>query len=258
MHPADIRERIKGSVGKEILYFEKVGSTNALAMDIAEKVTDGTVVLADSQEKGKGRLGRIWLSPPGVNVYLSVILKPALTSRDAALLTFMAAVAGAHALRRTSGLEVRIKWPNDLVVSERKLGGILTETKIERQRILVAVIGIGLNVNMDIDAFPEDLLHTATSVKIETGRIFSREMIIAEILNEMDRWYTELKGKKREILLHEWQRLTSTLGRHVTALVGKEAYTGLADSVDDEGRLIIRLPSGRTRKISSGDITILR
>jgi BirA family biotin operon repressor/biotin-[acetyl-CoA-carboxylase] ligase len=215
-------------------------------------------VLADSQEKGKGRLGRFWISPSGVNIYMSIITRPEADPEDATLLTIMAAVGCTIALRRITDLNVSIKWPNDLMASDKKLGGILTEMKTCPGRVIFAIIGIGINVNVDIDVFPDDVKKIATSVKNETSKVYSRTEIIAEILNELDKWYKILKGMGKKILLTEWQRLTSTLGREVKVSVGKETFAGLAESLDDKGMLILRLPSGELKRISSGDLTILR
>lgn len=215
-------------------------------------------MLADSQEKGKGRLGRFWISPSGVNIYMSIITRPEADPEDATLLTIMAAVGCTIALRRVTDLNVSIKWPNDLMASDKKLGGILTEMKTSPGRVIFAIIGIGINVNVDMDVFPDDVKKIATSVKNETNKVYSRTVIIAEILNELDKWYKILKGMGRKILLTEWQRLTSTLGREVKVSVGKETFAGLAESLDDKGMLILRLMSGERKRISSGDLTILR
>lgn len=258
MKPDDIKSKIKDSIGREIFFYEKVGSTNAVASNLAEQVAEGTVIIADTQEKGRGRLGRVWVSPPGENIYMSIILRPQIETKDATLITIMAAVASANALRKVTGLNISIKWPNDLICHERKIGGILTELKTDQKGILFSVIGIGINVNTDINAFPEDVREIATSVKNETGKLFSREEIVAEILNEINNWYMILKAMKREDLLAEWQRLTSTLGKEVIVVIGLETYKGFAEAVDDEGMLILRLPSGEMKRIHSGDVTVLR
>lgn len=255
----DIKSKIKGIIGRKIYFFNKVGSTNTIAAELAEKgAAEGVVVLADSQEKGKGRLGRTWVSPPGVNIYMSIITRPAIDPKDVTLLTITAVVGCTIALRRLTGINVTIKWPNDLIISYKKLGGILTEMKTDPDGKISAIIGIGINVNIDMDVFPPDVRKIATSVKNETGIPYSRTEIIAEILNEIDKWYRILKGRGKKLLLSEWQRLTSTLGREVKVTVGKETFTGLAESLDDKGMLILRLPSGELKRISAGDLTILR
>lgn len=255
----DIKRNVKGDLGRKILFYETTDSTNTAALNLAERNTEGLVVLSDSQGKGRGRLGRIWISPGGVNVHMSILLKPEIQPADATLITLMAAVACANALRKITGIDIMIKWPNDLItVSDKKLGGILTELKIQQGEIAFAVVGIGLNVNVDTSVFPEDVRSIATSLRNETGKIYSREKIVAEVLNQMHKWYTALKRMDRESILSEWRRLTSTLGREVVAVVGKETFKGFAESIDDEGMLLLRLASGEIKRICSGDLRILR
>jgi BirA family transcriptional regulator, biotin operon repressor / biotin---[acetyl-CoA-carboxylase] ligase len=258
MDLSNIKRKIKGNIGREIFFYETVGSTNTTAMDLSGKTAEGTIVLADYQEKGRGRLGRTWISPAGDNIYMSIILKPDIEPQDSTLITIMAAVGCAIALRRVTGLNISIKWPNDLMVSEKKIGGILTELKTASDKIVVAIVGIGINLNMEIDMLPDDIRKIATSVKNEAGKSYSREDIIAEILNEMSEWNVELKGMNRQRLLSEWRHLTSTLGKEVNVIAGKESFKGFAESIDDKGMLILRLPSGDLKRISSGDLTILR
>jgi BirA family transcriptional regulator, biotin operon repressor / biotin---[acetyl-CoA-carboxylase] ligase len=255
---ANIKALAKGIIGKEIFFYETVGSTNTVAAELAEKTSEGAVVLADSQERGRGRLGRTWISPAGVNIYMSVILRPKIDLRDATLITIMAAVACATALRKATGLGVSIKWPNDLTVSGKKLGGILTDLKTEKGTIVAAIVGIGINVNSDTDAFPGEVNKIATSVKKETGNLYAREEITVAVLDEMNKWYPILQGGDNTMLLSAWKRLTSTLGKKVALTLGEETLNGVAEDIDDEGRLLLRLPSGEIKRISSGDLTVLR
>ncbi len=255
----ELRTLIKGDIGREIVFLESVDSTNSLSMELADKGSqEGTVVIADSQKKGKGRLGRTWVSPPGVNIHMSIIMRPKMEPKDATLLTIMAAVACVTALRRATELQVTIKWPNDLMVSGKKVGGILTEMKSDPDRIIFAVLGIGINVNMDMKELPPDVRPIATSIKQETGEGQSRTLLIAEILKEIEHWYKVLHKMGRAPLLDEWRVLTSTLGREVRVTVGEEAFTGMAEAIDEEGMLILRLPSGALKKIIAGDLIILR
>jgi BirA family biotin operon repressor/biotin-[acetyl-CoA-carboxylase] ligase len=144
------------------------------------------------------------------------------------------------------------------MVSDRKLGGILTEIKTTQKEIVLAVIGIGINVNMEAGDFPEQIRMMATSVKNETGKSFAREPIVSEILNETDRWYRVLHAGQKKEIISEWQRLTSTLGKQVLVTAGQETYYGLAEAIDDGGMLLVRLPTGETKRISSGDLTVLK
>jgi len=255
---SEIKTRLRGDIGREIFFHETIGSTNTVASEIAAKTVEGAVVLADTQSKGKGRLGRVWVSPPGVNIYMSIILKPDIRPMDATLITIMSSVACATALRKVTGLNVTIKWPNDLIIQKEKLCGILTELKTERNKIIFAVAGIGINVNADINEFPEDVKYIATSLKNETGIVYSRTEIAAETLNEIDRWYKTLKVMDRDALLSEWKRLSSTLGREVMVVTGQGTLTGFALDLDSEGMLMIKLTSGEVKRISSGDVTIVR
>jgi BirA family transcriptional regulator, biotin operon repressor / biotin---[acetyl-CoA-carboxylase] ligase len=258
VNAAYIKAQVNGIIGKEIFSYETVGSTNAVAAELSEKISEGAVILAEGQEKGRGRLGRTWISPAGVNIHMSVILRPKMEIRDATLITIMAAVTCATALKKATGLDISIKWPNDLTVSGKKLGGILTDLKTEKGMIHAAIVGIGINVNSDTDTFPGDVNKIATSVKKETGNPSSREDIAIAVLNEMDKWYTILQGGDNNVLLSAWKRLTSTLGKKVVVIVGEETLNGVAEAIDDEGRLLLRLPSGEIKRISSGDLTVLR
>jgi BirA family biotin operon repressor/biotin-[acetyl-CoA-carboxylase] ligase len=255
----DIKAGIKGPIGREIFLYETIDSTNTVAAMLAEKgEKEGTIVVADSQVRGRGRFGRSWVSPPGVNVYMSIVLRPEMEPKDATMITIMAAVACTIALRRVTGLHITIKWPNDLMVSEKKLGGILTETRSDSKRIEYAVTGIGINVNMDLDVLPDVVRKIATSIKMETGRLFLRAEIIKAVLNEINDWYNILKEKRHSEITSQWKQLTSVLGRNVEIIIGSELLKGMAESITDEGMLVLRLPSGASRVIQYGGLTLLR
>lgn len=262
----ELRTLVAGDFGKEIIFAESLESTNAFAMELAEKgAVHGTVVIADKQIKGKGRLGRTWVSPPKSNIYMSVILRPEIEPKDATLLTIMAVTACAHAIRNSTrnesfptGLNVKIKWPNDLMLSNKKLGGILTEMKSDPDRILFAVIGIGINVNSKAKDFPPDIQAIATSVREELGKAQSRTLLISGILKDMDHRHKVLIRAGRKPLLEEWKKLSATLGRKVKVTAGRETFIGVAENINDEGLLILRLASGSLKKISAGDVTMLR
>lgn len=246
-------------IGREILFFNTINSTNTYAMELAEKgYPEGTTIIADAQTGGKGRLGRKWLSPPGKNLHMSIILRPAISPRDAAILTVMSAVACASAIKRLLSIPVSIKWPNDLMVSDRKLGGILTEMKADIDRIFHAVIGIGININLQAGDMPDEIKACATSIKNETGDAQSRTLIAIEIIKELDRWYSILLNIGKKPVIEEWLKLSSTIGRAVKVTVGNNVFTGIAGTIDDEGMLILKLPDNTVKKINAGDVTILR
>jgi BirA family biotin operon repressor/biotin-[acetyl-CoA-carboxylase] ligase len=260
LSPGEIRAGLHGGMWGRVYFFETVDSTNerALALPTSELRQSGVVLVAESQTKGRGRHGRGWISPAGRNIYLSAVLRPAFQPRDATLLTVIAAVSSAVALRKTTGLEVTIKWPNDLFFGGRKIGGILTELRSGPEGISRAVIGIGMNVNSEATDFPEELRGIATSVREETGEIFSRTEIIIETLNELESWYGRFLREGRFPVLEEWKRLSTTIGKKVRVVLGKEVISGVAEAIDEEGMLLVRLRTGETRKISAGDVTELR
>ena len=255
-----IKSAVKGGLWKDIFVYDLVSSTNELAMSVAIKngLKANTVIIADSQEKGKGRLGRQWVSPPGRNIYMSIAFKPRLDTRDATMLTLLTAVACAYAIKKISGLQVSIKWPNDLILSGKKLGGILTEIRADIDKVNLAVIGIGINVNMGGEDFTEEIRSVATSIKEESGRYCSRNELVIEILSQMEHFYSMLINMGKHPLLNEWKILSSTLGKSVKVVIGDETLIGLAEDIDDNGMLILRLDSGLRRQISAGDITLLR
>lgn len=247
------------TIGLELLFYNTIGSTNSVGADLALKgCKEGTVIIADEQTTGKGRLGRRWISPAGKNLYLSIILRPPISPRGATILTIMSAVACCNAIRNITFLPVMIKWPNDLIIDDKKIGGILTEIKADIDKISYAIIGIGINVNIDIEEFPEDVREIATSIKTLTGRQFSRTDMIISILKEMQKWYDVLLSNGKMEILSHWQKLSSTIGKKVKATIWDNVYIGLAETIDNDGLLILRLQDNTCMKIDAGDITMLR
>ncbi len=255
----EIRADVASDFWKTFYFYDSVDSTNEVAASLSLKneVESGTVVIADSQKRGRGRLGRTWISPPGVNIYMSVILRPEIPPKDATLLTVLAAVASATALRDMTEIDFSIKWPNDLIVSGKKVGGILTEVRSEPDSIKIAIIGIGINVNIARKDFPDEIKSIATSVRGETGKYHSRSEIISRILNEFEGWYMTLVNIGREPLLEKWRQLSSTLGKEIEVTTSRETISGFAEDIDEEGMLIVKLRSGALKRISAGDIEVL-
>ncbi|MBZ0155781.1 MAG: biotin--[acetyl-CoA-carboxylase] ligase [Alphaproteobacteria bacterium] len=246
----------QAGLGREVILLDRIDSTNTYAMELAARgAPEGTVILANEQTGGRGRRGRIWISPRGKSLYMSVVLRPGISPRDATILTFLSAVAVATAVSTLTSLPVTIKWPNDLMVSGRKLGGILTEMKADMDRIFHAVVGIGVNINLEREALPEEIRSIATSVLAETGKSFRRAPFAVGILREMEKQYRTLQEKGRHPLLQEWLSLNSTIGRHVEVTAGEGKIAGFAEGIDDEGMLLLRLPDGALRRIGSGDVT---
>lgn len=259
-------EEIKNTLSKEdvnffsdLMFYETLPSTNITATELGLKgCPEGTVIIANEQTNGKGRLGRKWISPLGKNLYMSIILTPPISPRDATILTIMSAVACCIALNRVLPIPVSIKWPNDLIVDDKKIGGILTEIKADIDKISLAVIGIGININLELGDIPEDIKHIATSMKILTGEQSCRTTVAIEILKEVQKWYDTLLKSGKEELLFQWRQLTSTIGKKVKVNMGNDILKGIAEAIDNEGLLILRLQDNSTFRVNAGDITMLR
>ncbi len=247
-----------GKMSWNIISIETVDSTNTVAMELGERgAPQGTVVVARRQTGGRGRFNRPWVSPEG-NIFMSILLRPALALPELPLLTLATAVACARALKEIAGLRVEIKWPNDLMASAKKLGGILTEAKSRGKKVLFVVVGIGINLNSDAADFPTELRESATSLKTETGKEIPNDSIIHKVLEEIERWYGMLtEGNSRQIL-DEWKRLSSTLGKNVRITTGEGIFEGVAETLDEAGRLVLRLASGARKVVGSGDVIMAR
>lgn len=246
-------------IGKEIVVYDEVESTNSKANELLKQgYPSGTVVIADRQTKGKGRLGRTWISPSGKNLYMSIALKPNIPPKYATMLTLTSVVACTTALRRYTDIPVMIKWPNDMLVDDKKVGGILTEMKIEGEKIKSAVVGIGINVNMTEQDMPDEIKEIASSLKICKGEDFSRGLLAVEIIKEFDKWYQLLERRQRKTIIDRWMQLSGTIGRQVKIVLTDRELIATAEAIDEEGRLIVKLSDGTYEKICAGDVTLLR
>jgi BirA family biotin operon repressor/biotin-[acetyl-CoA-carboxylase] ligase len=254
----DIRYELKaGIIGRHIHLFPEVVSTNKLAMQMAaEGAPEGTVVIAETQTGGKGRLGRKWISPKG-NLYLSLVLRPDIPVQKAPLVTLMGAVAAATAIRTACAAPAAIKWPNDIMLSGRKVSGLLTEMSAEPDRVKHLVLGIGVDVNMPLEELPSDIRSQSTTLAAQAGRIIDRTALLRQILREIDRWYRQLLENDRAVL-EEWKSLNCTIGSRVGVSGMNETIKGLAEAIDMDGRLVVRLDDDTTRAFAAGDVTILK
>jgi BirA family biotin operon repressor/biotin-[acetyl-CoA-carboxylase] ligase len=255
---SDIKPGLKtGVIGKKILLLSETASTNTLAMEMAAEGTpEGTVVIAETQTGGKGRLGRKWISPKG-NLYLSVVLRPNIPIQKAPLITLTGAVAVALAIRKTCGLEAGIKWPNDILVSGKKVSGLLTEMSAEQDRIRHIVLGIGVDVNMDMSELPLEVRSQTTTLAAEAGAKINRIVLLQQVLRDLERWYQEFLAHEGAVL-EEWKKLNITTGNRITVSGAGEALDGLAQGVDRDGRLIVRLDDGTIRTVAAGDVMIVK
>jgi len=242
-------------IAKKIYYFERVSSTMDVAMQLAIKgASHGTIVLAESQDKGRGRLGRHWFSPKYKGVYLSIILRPKLLPSGAPILTLLCAVSICEAIKEVTGLDARIKWPNDILIHNKKLGGILTELNAEMDEINFMIIGIGLNVNND----KKTLASGATSLKGEKREFINRISLLQEILRKIEANYLLLESKHAEPIIEKWRQHNITLNRRVKVYCQKEHIEGEAVDIDSDGGLLVRKDSGILEKVMAGDVVHCR
>lgn len=244
------------TIGREFVYRRETGSTNTLAMELAQQgAVEGTVVVAERQTAGKGRLGRSWLSPQG-NLCFSVILRPPMPVHRAPLVTLMGAVAAARAVRQSTGVQAGIKWPNDLLVNGRKVCGLLTEMSAEPDRVRHLVLGIGMNVNFDPADLPGEVRSRSTSLAEESGAGVDRTKLLANVLVEIERWYASFP-EGPEPVLTAWKEMNVTLGNRVVVNGPDGLFEGNAQDIDGEGKLIVRTDKGSERTFAAGDVTIV-
>ncbi len=244
-------------LGQVLHHFEVIGSTNDHARELAEEGADhGEVVIAESQTGGRGRRGRPWVSPPRLNAYFSVILRPELPPARAPELTLLASVAICDALRQAN-VPAAIKWPNDLLVGERKIAGILTELASEPERVHWAVVGIGVNVNARADDFPPELREVATSVLLERGAPAPRALFVAACLTALEDWLDRHAEEGFEPVRLAWRERSATLGREITVRTEGRDVVGRAVDVDEVGALLVQTDE-KIERILSGDVVHLR
>ncbi len=242
-------------IGREIVCRGVVSSTMDEALQLAiQGVKEGMVVCAEGQTKGRGRLGRNWVSPKGKGIYLSIILRPAVSPQEVSRLTLLSAVAVCEAIMKITGIAVQIKWPNDLLVNNRKLGGILTELNAEMDRVKFVIVGIGINVNTSSHQLPP----LATSLKQEAKRNFSRIEMIQEILRSFEKWYVAFPSEKFLNILERWKELSVTLGKRIRIVDPQGMIEGEAFDLDKDGGLLIRSDAGTILKKLSGDVLEVR
>lgn len=257
--PAEIRRGLANDrVGCKIVFLQETGSTNAVAFRMAEDgAPEGTTVIADSQSGGKGRLGRVWASPPGVNLYCSIILRPPIQPMAASQLTFLSVVALARAIEQMTNLSPRIKWPNDILIDGRKVAGLLNEMSAETDKVNFVVLGIGVNLNMTVDQFPSDLRHPATSILIESGVRVRRTDFARCLLRELDEVYATFLQKGYDPVRGEWLQRSRLAGEQVTVSDNGRVTAGRVLGIDEYGALLLETDDGSKVQILAGDVRLI-
>jgi BirA family biotin operon repressor/biotin-[acetyl-CoA-carboxylase] ligase len=244
-------------IGKKVHFFPDADSTNTVAFQLAlHGASEGEVVVVEAQTAGKGRMGRRWESPVGVNIYLSIILRPLFAPSKIPMITLMTAVACAEAIEEATEVLPAIKWPNDLLLGNKKLGGILTEADMEMDRINFVIVGIGINVNMRHSAFPSSLRDSATSLQEALGKEVSRVSLIQAILRRFELWYTKFKEGKGEAITRRWEELSQMRGKKVAITFMGETVQGKALEIDADGALLIQDERGEVKRIVAGDVHV--
>lgn len=242
-------------LGQQPTYcFNVVESTNTEANRLArEGAPEGTLIVADAQTKGRGRLGRSWVSPPGSGLYLSIILRPTCPADAFPILTLTAGVAAASAIKQM-GTMPQLKWPNDILIAGRKVGGILTEGVFDEKRIDFAVLGLGVNVNTATDEFPLSVKDLASSLRLSLGKPVSRIQFLSTLLNQVEQWYEFFCSGAFQRILEAWSESDTTLGSAVEISLPGMRLFGVAEALAPDGTLLVRDERNRLHRIVAGDV----
>ena len=246
-------------IGRELSYFDSTDSTQIIATKLAHNgASEGHVVIADEQTAGKGRLGRKWFSRSGTAISMSMILRPNLAPQQAPQLTLLAAVAVVRAIRSCTNIDCDIKWPNDILINGKKLVGILTEMQADPDVVHSVIIGIGVNVNQQLEDIDPDISEIATSLALEKGEQIERATIISTILNEFEELYDLYLEKGFTIIKPMWEAYSITIGNYIYARTLRETIYGYAKGITDEGVLLLEDEKGKVHSIYSADIEIAK
>ena len=245
-------------VGNKLVVIKEVGSTNEQLKVYAEQgYEDGSVLIAGKQTEGKGRLSRSWFSPEGLNIYLSVIFKPEISPENSAVFTFIASLALTDTLEKLNFIPA-IKWPNDILINNKKVSGVLTEMKCKNgKKPDFLVVGIGLNVNMEEDLIVKnlsDVAHKVTSLMIESGQRFRLEEIAAKLINSLDRYYIKFYVDGIDSIVAEWAVKWGKINESIVIDIDGKSYSGIARKVDANGFIYIEDENGMLNKIITGDL----
>ncbi len=241
--------------GRNLFYWPEIGSTNDEARRLAgEGAPEGTLVIADYQTRGRGRLDREWAAPPGSSLLMSLVFRPELEAHQVQRLTMSCGLAVVDAIEQETGLRAGLKWPNDILIAGAKAGGMLTEIELDGAQVEYAIVGIGLNVNLDPALLPGDLSVPATSLRHELGSEVARLPLLWALLQRIEHRYTALKAGHSP---HgEWASRLVTLGKPVSVSGSGTVLEGVAEGVDADGALLVRAGDGRVERVLAGDVSL--
>lgn len=257
LDPAMLMSTMNAEIfGRQLKVLEVTTSTQEEVRKLAEEGSpEGTLVIAEEQTVGRGRLGRKWFSPPGKGIWMSLLLRPDLPLSCASQLTLLTAVAVCRAIRTVTGVEPGIKWPNDLLVQGRKICGILLESVAEDERIRYCIAGIGIDANMTAEDYPEELRDIVSSLRMESGKEVDREVLVSGVMAELEKLYSLYLDKGFDPIAHLWEALSVTINRNVTLHTPKGTVTGYATGIDTSGALVLD-QDGEKVLIFSGDVQL--
>ena len=255
MIPDEIKNNLGTKIlGCEVISFIQTSSTNDVAMELANKgAREGLLIVAENQTKGRGRRERSWLCPMGTSILASLILRPQIEIKKAGILTLLSAVSVAKAINNLTNLHALIKWPNDVIIKNKKVSGILAEMRSDTDKIEFVVIGLGINVNIHKSQMPKEIEEIATSLSIELGNDVSRIALLQEVLRLLEDRYIKLKDGNFEEFIDEWRSLLSTLGHNVEISLQGKAFRGHVLDIDENGALIVELSNGSIQRVFNID-----
>jgi len=257
--PDMLRQRLKGNLfGKRVHHFFKTDSTNRIALELGHAgEPEGALVIAEEQTAGRGRIGRTWHSERATGIYATLLLRPKLAPVQAPLLTMLAGLSARTAITEATGVTVDVKWPNDLLVHGKKIGGILTEMHAEPSQVRFIIVGIGINVNQD--KFPAEIATAATSLRAASGKEQSRADILIRLLREFENDYNRFLQEGAANIVKRFEEVSSyARGKHVQVTNGSEAFTGVTAGLAPEGLLRVKRDGGDVVTVVAGDVTELR
>jgi BirA family transcriptional regulator, biotin operon repressor / biotin---[acetyl-CoA-carboxylase] ligase len=248
------RYRTSAVIGSKIIHRDNLDSTNSFAFAQAMAgEPEGTSIVAESQNKGKGRLGRKWSSPEGRNIYLSVILRPPVHPSVVYPITFLSSLAVSDTIAQLTGLKPTLKWPNDVLVGPRKISGTLIELSTEADMVRFVVIGIGLNVNLEMKDMDKEIRAKATSFLVETKKTFERPRVCGILLSNLEQYYGVFKNDGPRAICDIWEQKAQIRGKYLEINQMGEVYAGLAEGIDRAGAILLDI-DGTTKKILAGDV----
>jgi len=242
-------------IGKKVIHRDIVDSTNIVAFKLAlTGEEEGTCVVAESQEKGKGRMGRKWCSPIGKNIYMSVIVRPPIHPSVVYPITFLSSLAVYDTVKELTGEDPTLKWPNDVLLNGKKICGTLLELSTEADMVRFVIIGIGLNINMEPGEIEEEIRNKASSLAMETKKIYERAFLCGMLLSALEKYYLLFRQKGEEEICRVWEERAAIRGKYMEITQMGESYKGICEGVDKDGAILLSM-DGRTRKIIAGDVS---